>query len=63
MVAQYRSAGFTNVQAVPLHDLNIFTAKKNRQVETVSINGNDDFDEGDIFQKKDSVIITYHSTN
>ena len=61
VVAQFRSAGFSNVQAVPLCDLNIFTAKKNGQVESVSINGDDDFDEGDIFQKKDSVIITYHS--
>lgn len=62
VVAQYRSAGFSNIQAIPLCDLNIFTAKKNGQVESVSINGNDDFDTGDIFQKKDSVIITYHST-
>lgn len=61
VVAQFRSAGFSDVHAVPLCDLNIFTAKKNGQVENVSINGDDDFDEGDIFQKKDSVIITYHS--
>ena len=32
------------------------------QVESVSINGDDDFDEGDIFQKEASVVITYHST-
>ncbi len=61
VVAQYRSAGFSNVQAVSLCDLNLFTAKKNGQVESVSINGNDDFDKGDIFQKRDSVVITYHS--
>lgn len=62
VVARYRSAGFSNIQAIPLNDLNIFSAKKNGQVESVSINGDDDFDEGDIFQKEASVVITYHST-
>lgn len=61
VVAQYRAAGFSNIQIVPLCDLNVFTAKKNGRVESVSINGNDDFDEDDIFQKSDSVMITYHS--
>ena len=59
--AQFRFAGFSNIHTVPLCDLNFFTSKKNHQVESVSINGHDDFDEGEIFQKSDRVIITYHS--
>ena len=59
--AQFRFAGFSNIHTVPLCDLNFFTSKKNHQVESVSINGNDDFDEVEIFQKSDRVIITYLS--
>lgn len=62
VVSLFRSAGFNNVKTIALGDLNFFTAKKNGQVATVSIDGNDDFDEGDIFQRNANVIITYHST-
>lgn len=62
VVSLFRSAGFNNVKTIALGDLNFFTAKKNGQVVTVSINGDDDFDEGDIFQRNANVIITYHST-
>lgn len=58
----FRSAGFNNVKTIALGDLNSFTAKKNGQVATVSIDGNDDFDEGDIFQRNANVIIAYHFT-
>lgn len=61
-VALFQSAGFSNVKAVALGDLSFFAAKKNGQVESVSINGNEDFDEGDIFQRNANIIITYHST-
>lgn len=61
VVAQFRSAGFSNIQAVPLNDLGILAARKDGQVESVSINGDEDFDEGDVFSKSDNVVITYHS--
>lgn len=61
-MALFQSAGFSNVRGVALGDLSFFTAKKNGQVESVSIDGEDDFDEGDIFQRNANVIITYHST-
>lgn len=61
IVALYRAAGFTNVTAVPLCDLNIFTSKKNGQVDEVTINGESDFEEGDIFSKTANVTVTYHS--
>lgn len=62
MINVYRSAGFNNIKAIALGDLSFFTAKKNGLVATVSINENDDFDEGDIFQRNANIIITYHST-
>lgn len=62
VVSLFRSAGFNNLKTIALGDLNFFTAKKNGQVATVSIDGNDDFGEGDIFQRNANIIITYHST-
>lgn len=57
----FRGAGFTNVTAVPLNDLNMFNMRKNGQVESVSIDCNSDFEEGDIFPKSARVMIIYHS--
>ena len=62
VAALFQSGGFSNVQTVAMGDLNFFTAKKNGQVESVSINGKTGFEEGDIFQKDARVVITYHST-
>ena len=61
IVALYKAAGFTNINIVPLCDLNIFTSKKNGQVEDITIDGDSDFDEGDVFSKLSNVTITYHS--
>lgn len=57
----FRGAGFTNVTAIPLNDLTMFNQKKNGQVESVTINGSEDFEEGDVFPKSSNVLITYHS--
>lgn len=57
----FKGAGFASVNAIPLNDLSVFTQRKNGQVETVTINGDDSFDEGDIVSKNSSVLITYHS--
>lgn len=59
----FMGAGFTNVTCIPLNDLNIFTQKRNGQVESVTINGSEEFEEGDIFPKASNVLITYHSRN
>ena len=58
----FSAAGFTNIQTIALKDLNFFRAGKNGQVESVSINGDDGFEKGEVFKKTDRVIITYHST-
>lgn len=61
ILALYQANGFTNVNLVPLCDLNIFQMNKNGQVEMVAINGDSDFEEGDVFPKASSITITYHS--
>lgn len=61
ILALYQANGFTNVNLIPLHDLNFFQGNKDGQVETVTINGNSNFSNGDIFLKTASVTITYHS--
>lgn len=57
----FKGAGFTNVTAVPLNDLNMFNMKKNGQVESVNINGMDEYEEGDVFPRNSNVLIMYHS--
>jgi len=61
VVLLFRGAGFANVTAIPLNDLTMFNQRKNGQVESVTINGSDEFEEGDIFPKNSNVLITYHS--
>jgi len=61
IVMLFRGAGFTNVTAIPMNDLTMFNLRKNGQVESVTINGSEEFEEGDIFPKNSNVLITYHS--
>lgn len=61
IVGLFRAAGFENVYAVPLNDLNVFTAKKNGQVDDVTIDGSNELKEGDTFQKSAKVTVIYHS--
>lgn len=58
----YKNSGFVNISTIPLHDLKLLEFKKNGLVKEITINGEDDFDEGDIFKKTDPVVIMYHST-
>lgn len=57
----FKGAGFENVTTVPLKDLSIFNRRKSGQVEEVTINGSSRFEEGDVYPKNASIIITYHS--
>lgn len=61
VVLLFRGAGFTNVTAIELKNLTVFNQRKNGRVESVTINGTDSFEEGDIFPKDSNVLITYHS--
>ena len=60
VVTIFTGAGFRNVTAIPMNDLNIFTMSKNGQVDQVTIDGEIEFEEGDIYPKDAAVLITYH---
>lgn len=61
VVLLLKGAGFINVVTAPLHDLTVFNQRKNGKVESVSLNGITDFEEGDVYPKNTNVLITYHS--
>lgn len=60
-VQLYKNAGFININAIPLHDLTRFNPKKDGMVESITINGNDEFEEEEIYPKAANILITYHS--
>lgn len=60
-VQLYKYAGFVNINALPLHDLVRFNLKKDGIVESITINGNDEFEEEEIYPKNANILITYHS--
>ncbi len=62
VVAMYTGAGFRKVTAMPLNDINLFTMSKNGQVAQVTIDGEADFEEGDVYPKDANVLITYHGS-
>lgn len=57
----YKNAGFTNVNAIPLHDLTKFNQRAEGKVETITINGSDEFEEEEFYPKDANILITYHS--
>lgn len=61
--ALLRSRGFTNITCIPLNDINAFNFIQHPkgQVNTLSINGNEHVEEGDIFPRDATIVITYHS--
>lgn len=58
---ELKNAGFTNVQTAENPDLVVGWITKDGEVERVSINGDYDFEEGDIFPKDAKVLISYHT--
>ena len=54
-----KTLGFTNIEFNVLYDI-VFGVTTEGSVDSISINGNNDFNRGDIFPKDASVIITYH---
>ena len=57
--ASFKKAGFTNIKTKILYDI-IFGITQEGEVEEVTINGDDDFNRGDIYAKNADVVITYH---
>jgi len=64
VVKQFKSAGFSNVKAKAIYDLDYkstWDSVSLNDVETVSINGVTDFEKNQIFDKNAIVIISYHA--
>lgn len=61
VVQQLEDAGFENVEAKPVKDLVTGWITKDGDVESISIAGDTEFEEGDIFSVDSKVVVTYHA--
>lgn len=61
VVSDLENAGFSNISTKTQADLVIGFLTKEGTVESVSINGDSDFDENDIFPKDAKVVVVYHT--
>ena len=59
VVNQLKKYGFTNIKEIPIYDL-ASDSSDIGNVENVSINGDDEYNKGSIFDKNDEVIVSYH---
>ena len=59
VVKQFKAMGFTNIKTVDAGTAGLMFWK-NGKVKRITINGKDNFDEKDYFDKDAKVIITYH---
>ena len=61
IAAMLESAGFTNINCVPLNDLSTGWLKKPDMVESITINGHEVTSGGKKFPRDSAVVISYHS--
>ena len=61
VVQQLKDMGFTRIKITPIHDLVTGWITDDGDVEKVSIGGDTDFEEGEIFEKDEPVTVTYHT--
>lgn len=61
VAAWFEEEGFHNIKKEPIYDLTFLKKKRQGTVKSISINGQTDFDEGDVFLSSSVVIITYHA--
>ncbi len=61
VISDLENAGFSNITTKTLADLVTGFITKEGSVESVSINGDSEFDEEDIFPKDAKVVVIYHT--
>lgn len=61
VVGDLENAGFSDITVTKQEDLITGFLTKEGSVEKVSINGDSDYDKGDIFPEKAKVIVIYHT--
>ena len=59
--SDFSSAGFTNIKVEKVEDLKGSESDKLNTVESISVNGNAEFTQGQEFEKTDEVVIRYHA--
>lgn len=57
--AELSKAGFTNISFEILYDIELGWTEEG-EVDSVSVDGNTEFEQGDIFKKDVAIVITYH---
>lgn len=57
--SELKAAGFSEISCEILYDI-VLGWTQEGEVDSISINGNADFEKGDIFKKNAPVVITYH---
>ncbi len=57
----FNSAGFTNIQAEKIEDLQVADAGKLNTIESISVGGKTEFTKDQEFKSDDEVLICYHS--
>lgn len=61
VIIDLENAGFIEITTKENKDLVTGFITKDGSVEKVSINGDSDFEEGDIFPEEAAVVVTYHT--
>ncbi len=61
VIRELEDLGFSNIETAKQQDLVTGWITKVGDVARISINGDSDFDEGDIFPKDAKVLVTYHT--
>lgn len=61
VVKDMKNMGFSNIETIAQNDLITGWITKDGDVASISINGDYDFDEDDIFPKDAKIVITYHA--
>lgn len=61
VIIDLENAGFVEITTKKNTDLVTGFITKDGSVEKVSINGDSDFEEGDIFSEEAAVVVTYHT--
>lgn len=59
VVTDLETLGFTNIKLNILYDI-VWGWTEEGEVDSVSVNGNDNFKKGDVFKKDTPIVITYH---
>ena len=59
--AQFKEAGFVNISVEPIYDVVLGWFVSDGEIESITVNGEDEFYKGEEFRPDDVVVIKYHT--